>query len=243
MNNANVMPTSQQRQVNTNLGAMANTVSGFTMKPGTANNPAYRQLTSSGGKLHAQSNTVLKDAPSNNRINDSTSVPYTKDMSADHQSANKTIGKKTGMNFNPNGDPNSISGAEGNQTDGNSQMAQSIHGVRNNKVADARSKQKVKNKGGKKDEQNTIKGGDFDKILGRDIDEFLEDSEWDIQSMEQLSNMSGGSKKSGFNEQRLKAMEQVYLQRIESSMKKDENQDATSNGGNTGKKKTKSKQP
>jgi len=45
------------------------------------------------------------------------------------------------MNFNPEGQPNSISGAEGNQTDGKSQMAQSIHGVRNNKVADARSKQ------------------------------------------------------------------------------------------------------
>lgn len=182
MNNANVMPVSQQRQANpsSNLGAMANTVSGFTVKPpGTANNPAYRQLTSSGGKLHAQSNTVLKekDLASNNRINDSTSVPYTKDISA--ASANKNIGKKNNMNFNPD-HPQSISGAEGNQTDGNSQMAQSIHGVRN-KVADARSKQQAKKKtGGKKDDKNTIKGGDFDKILGRDIDEFLEDSEWDI---------------------------------------------------------------
>jgi len=88
--------------------------------------------------LHAQSNTVLKDVPSNNRINDSTSVPYTKDISA--ASANKNVGKRNNMNFNPD-HPMSMSGAEGNQTDGNSQMAQSIHGVRNNKVADARSKQ------------------------------------------------------------------------------------------------------
>lgn len=56
--------------------------------------------------------------------------------------------------------------------------------------------------------------------------------------------MSGGSKKSGYNEARLKAMEQVYLQRIESSMKKDgeqENAEAPKGGKKSSQKA--SKQP
>jgi hypothetical protein len=34
--------------------------------------------------------------------------------------------------------------------------------------------------GGKKD-------ADFEKMFGKDIDEFLEDSEWDIESMDKMS--------------------------------------------------------
>ena len=31
------------------------------------------------------------------------------------------------------------------------------------------------------------KDADFEKMFGKDIDEFLEDSEWDIESMDKMS--------------------------------------------------------
>lgn len=113
--------------------------------------------------------------------------------------------------FNPShADPN-ISGEHQDQ-DGNSQMAHSLYDqeknlARRNKIAEARSKQQQVKKKGKKGGQGGLTDGDFDKILGRDIDEFLEDSEWDIESFEQMSHMSKGSTKSAYNEKRLKAME------------------------------------
>lgn len=88
--------------------------------------------------------------------------------------------------------------------------ADKIAGRRNNKIAEARSKQQQVKKKGRKG-QGGLTNNDFDKILGRDIDEFLEDSEWDIESFEQMSQMSKGSTKSANNDRKLKAMEQVYL--------------------------------
>lgn len=39
------------------------------------------------------------------------------------------------------------------------------------------------------------KGGDpdFEKMFGKDIDEFLEDSDWDIESFDNMSNFSKGT--------------------------------------------------
>jgi hypothetical protein len=52
----------------------------------------------------------------------------------------------------------------------------------------------LKNKGKK------FKGGagdpDFEKMFGKDIDEFLEDSEWDIESFENMSHLSKGTSRS-----------------------------------------------
>merc|ERR1712187_1054599 len=45
--------------------------------------------------------------------------------------------------------------------------------------------------------------GDFEKMFGKDIDQFLEESEWDIDSYKKM-----------------RAMEKVYLQRIEASAEK-----------------------
>jgi len=42
---------------------------------------------------------------------------------------------------------------------------------------------KRKEKGGK----GGAKDADFEKMFGKDIDEFLEDSEWDIESMDKMS--------------------------------------------------------
>ena len=36
---------------------------------------------------------------------------------------------------------------------------------------------------------------DFEKVLGKDIDQFLEDSEWDIESYEKMSQFSRGSER------------------------------------------------
>ena len=60
--------------------------------------------------------------------------------------------------------------------------------------------------------------GDFEKMFGKDIDQFLEESDWDIDSYEKMSQFSKASgRNSQQNDQKLKAMEKVYLQRIEAS--------------------------
>jgi len=38
------------------------------------------------------------------------------------------------------------------------------------------------------------KDADFEKMFGKDIDEFLEDSEWDIESIDKMSQFSKNSK-------------------------------------------------
>jgi hypothetical protein len=43
------------------------------------------------------------------------------------------------------------------------------------------------------------KDADFEKMFGKDIDEFLEDSEWDIESIDKLSRKSKVSNRSASN--------------------------------------------
>lgn len=52
-------------------------------------------------------------------------------------------------------------------------------------------------------------------MFGKDIDQFLEDSEWDIESQDKVSQGSRGSRNSLLNAQKLKKMEKVYLKRME----------------------------
>lgn len=66
--------------------------------------------------------------------------------------------------------------------------------------------------GGKK---RGINDADFEQMFGKDIDQFLEDSEWDIESQDKVSQGSRGSRASFANAQKLKAMEKVYLKRME----------------------------
>lgn len=60
-----------------------------------------------------------------------------------------------------------------------------------------------------------MKDGDFEQMFGKDIDQFLEDSEWDIESMDKVSHYSKGSGTSAQNEAKLKQMEKLYLKRLE----------------------------
>jgi len=67
------------------------------------------------------------------------------------------------------------------------------------------------------------KDADFEKMFGKDIDEFLEDSEWDIESIDKMSQFSKGSKntiRSAAQDGKLRGLEKLYLQRIETSMNK-----------------------
>merc|ERR1712178_81184 len=66
------------------------------------------------------------------------------------------------------------------------------------------------------------KDADFEKMFGKDIDEFLEDSEWDIESIDKMSQFSKGSKntiRSANQANKLKGLEKLYLNRIETTMK------------------------
>ena len=55
-------------------------------------------------------------------------------------------------------------------------------------------------------------------MFGKDIDKYLEESEWDIDSYEKMSHFSRGSGKNSVRDpNRLKAMEKAYLQRIETN--------------------------
>jgi hypothetical protein len=58
-------------------------------------------------------------------------------------------------------------------------------------------------------------------MFGKDIDEFLEDSEWDIESIDKMSQFSKGSKNTFRSSQasKLKGLEKVYLQRIDGDKK------------------------
>ena len=60
-----------------------------------------------------------------------------------------------------------------------------------------------------------MKDGDFEQMFGKDIDQFLENSEWDIESMDKVSQNSRGSAGSRQNEMKLKKMEKLYLKRLE----------------------------
>ena len=54
-------------------------------------------------------------------------------------------------------------------------------------------------------------------MFGKDIDQYLEGSDFDLDEYDKLSQMSKGSGRNSQSNVKLKAMEQVYLQRIESS--------------------------
>ena len=57
-------------------------------------------------------------------------------------------------------------------------------------------------------------------MFGKDIDEFLEDSEWDIESIDKMSQFSKGSKetiRSAAYAGKLRGLEKLYLQILDTS--------------------------
>ena len=77
--------------------------------------------------------------------------------------------------------------------------------------------------------------GDFEKMFGKDIDQYLEGSEFDLDEYDKLSQFSKGTGRNSQANVKLKAMEQVYLQRIESNHAKAiEQKSSVRMGGTTG---------
>ena len=90
--------------------------------------------------------------------------------------------------------------------------------IRRKQIAKAKKKAAAGGKIGK-----ISKDADFEKMFGKDIDEFLEDSEWDIESIDKMSQFSKGSKntiRSASNAGKLKGLEKLYLQRIDNGITK-----------------------
>lgn len=79
-----------------------------------------------------------------------------------------------------------------------------------NEIRDRRMRTQQRN-GNKKND------GDFEKMFGKDIDQYLEGSEFDLDEYDKLSQFSRQTGRNSQANVKLKAMEQVYLQRIESS--------------------------
>lgn len=52
---------------------------------------------------------------------------------------------------------------------------------------------------------------DFEKMFGKDIDEFLEDSDWDIESFDNMSQFSKGTSRSAMQDGRIRGLESIYL--------------------------------
>lgn len=73
----------------------------------------------------------------------------------------------------------------------------------------------IRRKKAKKARKIGMKDGDFEKMFGENIDQFLEDSEWDVDSFDKMSHTSKNTAQSHKNEMKLKAMEKNYLNRIE----------------------------
>lgn len=48
--------------------------------------------------------------------------------------------------------------------------------------------EKMRGKKGKKKRQVGMRDGDFEKMFGENIDQFLEDSEWDVDSFDKMSH-------------------------------------------------------
>jgi hypothetical protein len=51
----------------------------------------------------------------------------------------------------------------------------------------------------KKAKKRGINDADFEQMFGKDIDQFLEDSEWDIESQDKVSQGSRASRASAAN--------------------------------------------
>lgn len=60
---------------------------------------------------------------------------------------------------------------------------------------------------------------DLDKLYGKDVDEFLNESDWDIESGNNKSQMSYKSARS-YGDKRIRGLESIYLQRLEAGTKK-----------------------
>jgi hypothetical protein len=94
-----------------------------------------------------------------------------------------------------------------------------LQAVPEHHIREQRLKQKKMNELNRRQKQSkreaqtgkTIHDLEFEKMFGKDIDEFLDDSDWDIESMGKLSNYSKGTARSALGDGRIRGLESIYL--------------------------------
>lgn len=74
-------------------------------------------------------------------------------------------------------------------------------------------------KKGKNKDMVSVAPSDLDKLYGKDVDDFLNESDWDINSDNNKSQMSYKSARS-YGDKRIRGLESIYLQRLEAGVKK-----------------------
>jgi hypothetical protein len=77
---------------------------------------------------------------------------------------------------------------------------------------------KRQRRGGNK-ELISVDPSDLDKLYGKDVDEFLNESDWDINSDNNKSQYSYKSARS-YGDKRIRGLESIYLQRLEANIKR-----------------------
>jgi hypothetical protein len=70
-----------------------------------------------------------------------------------------------------------------------------------------------------KKDMTSVPPDDLDKLYGKDVDEFLNESDWDIESANNKSHMSYKSSRSN-GDKRIRGLETIYLQRLEGGIKR-----------------------
>lgn len=82
------------------------------------------------------------------------------------------------------------------------------------KMEDIRARQAKTTMQGKRE----LNDGDFEKMFGKDIDQYLEGSDFDLDEFDNNSQYSRGTGAAGSHAPiKLKSMEKMYLKRVESS--------------------------
>ncbi len=114
-------------------------------------------------------------------------------------------------------DPHYPHAAAVNMTHHNESNDASFLAVPDHHLREQRLKQRKMNELKTKNKGKRRMGGaggdpDFEKMFGKDIDEFLEDSDWDIESFDNMSQYSKGTSRSLYNQDgRIRGLESIYL--------------------------------
>ena len=64
-------------------------------------------------------------------------------------------------------------------------------------------------------------------MFGKDIDKYLEESDWEMDSYEKMSHFSRGTGRNSQKDAKLRVMEKAYLQRIETNTQEEKRSMAT----------------
>lgn len=82
-----------------------------------------------------------------------------------------------------------------------------------------RNRTKKRSRRNKPKEMASVAPDDLDKLYGKDVDDFLNESDWDIDSVNNKSQISYKSARS-HGDKRIRGLESIYLQRLEGGIRK-----------------------